>query len=38
MLRAEILTLFPRIVQSYLSESILGKAGEKGLVSIRAVD
>jgi len=38
MLRAEILTLFPRIVQSYLSESILGKAGEKGLVSIRAID
>jgi tRNA (guanine37-N1)-methyltransferase len=38
MLQAEILTLFPRIVQSYLSESILGKAGEKGLVSIRAVD
>ncbi len=38
MLRAEILTLFPRIVQSYLSESILGKAGEKGLVSIRPID
>ena len=38
MLRAEILTLFPGIVHSYVSESILGKAAEKGLVAIRAVD
>ncbi len=38
MLQAEILTLFPAMVQSYVSESILGKAAEKGLVAIRAVD
>ena len=38
MVRAEILTLFPGIVHSYVSESILGKAAEKGLVAIRAVD
>ena len=38
MFQAEILTLFPRIVDSYLSESILGKAAAKGLVAVRAVD
>ncbi len=38
MFQAEILTLFPRMVESYLSESILGKAGEKGIVAIRAID
>jgi len=38
MLQAEILTLFPRIVESYLSESILGKAATKGLLAVRALD
>jgi tRNA (guanine37-N1)-methyltransferase len=38
MLQAEILTLFPAMVQSYLSESILGKAADKGLILVRAVD
>lgn len=38
MLQAEILTLFPRIIESYVSESILGKAAAKGLVSVRALD
>src|SRR5215813_1203248 len=38
MLEAEILTLFPRIVESYLSESILGKAATKGLLAVRALD
>jgi len=36
--RAEILTVFPRMIEGYVSESILGKAQEKGLVSIRATD
>ena len=36
--RAEILTVFPRMIESYLSESILGKAQEKGLIEIRATD
>jgi len=38
MLQAEILTLFPRIVESYLSESVLGKAAAKGLLAVRALD
>jgi tRNA (guanine37-N1)-methyltransferase len=36
--RVEILTLFPRMISGYVSESILGKAQEKGLVDIRPVD
>lgn len=36
--RAEILTLFPRMIDGYLLESILGKAQEKGLIEIRATD
>lgn len=35
---AEILTLFPRMITGYASESILGKAQEKGLLSIVATD
>jgi tRNA (guanine37-N1)-methyltransferase len=37
-LEAEILTLFPRMCEGYLAESILGKARESGLVSVRVVD
>jgi len=37
-LRAEVLTLFPAMVSAYVSESILGKAQERGLVSIRVTD
>jgi tRNA (guanine37-N1)-methyltransferase len=37
-LEAEILTLFPRMCEGYLAESILGKAQESGLVSVRVVD
>jgi tRNA (guanine37-N1)-methyltransferase len=37
-LEAEILTLFPRMCEGYLAESILGKAREGGLVSVRVVD
>jgi tRNA (guanine37-N1)-methyltransferase len=35
---AEILTLFPRMITGYAVESILGKASEKGLLSIVATD
>ncbi len=35
---AEILTLFPRMISGYASESILGKATEKGHLSIVATD
>ncbi len=35
---AEILTLFPRMISGYAAESILGKACEKGLLSIVATD
>lgn len=38
MLRFEVLTLFPRMVLGYTSESILGKAQEKGLIEIRVTD
>jgi len=38
MLRAEVLTLFPRMISGYLSESILGKAQERGLVSVQVTD
>ncbi len=36
--RAELLTLFPRMISGYVSESILGKAQERGLVQLAAVD
>jgi tRNA (guanine37-N1)-methyltransferase len=38
MLRFEVLTLFPRMISGYVSESILGKAQEKGLLQIRVTD
>lgn len=34
----EILTLFPRLVEGPLGESILGKAVQKGLISVRVRD
>lgn len=37
-LRAELLTLFPPMVEGYLSASILGKAREKGLLEIGISD
>jgi tRNA (guanine37-N1)-methyltransferase len=38
MLQVEILTLFPRMCEGYLAESILGKARESGLVEARVTD
>ena len=37
-LEVEILTLFPRMCEAYLAESILGKAREAGLVLVRVAD
>ncbi|MFL5359932.1 MAG: tRNA (guanosine(37)-N1)-methyltransferase TrmD [Myxococcales bacterium] len=37
-MRVAILTLFPRMVEAPLGESILGKAREKGLLETRVVD
>jgi tRNA (guanine37-N1)-methyltransferase len=37
-LEVEILTLFPRMCAGYLGESILGKAQEGGLLSVRVQD
>jgi tRNA (guanine37-N1)-methyltransferase len=37
-LEVEILTLFPRMCTGYLGESILGKAQESGLLTVRVVD
>lgn len=37
-LEVEILTLFPRMCEGYLSESILGKAREAGLLEARVTD
>lgn len=37
-LEVEILTLFPRMCEGYLAESILGKAREGGLVAVRVSD
>ncbi len=34
----EVLTIFPEMISAYVGASILGKAQQKGLVSIRAVD
>src|SRR4051794_40675002 len=38
MLRVEILALFPEMIRAYASESILGRAQDKGLVQILARD
>jgi tRNA (guanine37-N1)-methyltransferase len=37
-LEVEILTLFPRMCEGYLAESILGKAQESGLLAVRMGD
>jgi len=37
-LEVEILTLFPRMCSGYLAESILGKAQESGILSVRIQD
>ncbi|ABS26147.1 tRNA (guanosine(37)-N1)-methyltransferase TrmD [Anaeromyxobacter sp. Fw109-5] len=37
-LEVEILTLFPRMCEGYLAESILGKAREAGIVSVSVSD
>ncbi|MBI3183124.1 MAG: tRNA (guanosine(37)-N1)-methyltransferase TrmD [Myxococcales bacterium] len=34
----EVLTLFPGMITSYVSESVLGKAQERGLIEVRATD
>lgn len=36
--RAEVLTLFPRMIDGYTAESIIGKAIEKQLLEVRATD
>ena len=38
MLRADVLTLFPRMISAYVSESILGKAQESGLLEVKVTD
>lgn len=37
-MNCEILTLFPALIEAYLTESIVGRAGRKGLLSTRVVD
>ncbi len=37
-MRFEILTVFPSMITDYVSESILGKAREKGLLEVTATD
>ncbi len=37
-MRIDIITTFPQIVEAVLSESILGKAQERGLIEIRAIN
>jgi tRNA (guanine37-N1)-methyltransferase len=36
--RAEILTVFPEMIEGYLSKSILGKARERQLIDARGID
>ena len=38
MTRFDILTLFPDMIQQAVSHSVLGKAVEKGIISVEAVD
>src|SRR5438309_10235710 len=38
MLAVDVLTLFPRMIAAPLAESILGKAQERGLLRVRALD
>lgn len=37
-MRFELLTLFPEMITAYAAQSILGKAQEKGLIEVRALD
>lgn len=37
-MRFEVLTLFPTMITGYASESIIGKAREKGLLSVETID
>src|SRR4051794_31260930 len=37
-LRVDVVTLFPRMIEAPLAESILGKAQVKGLLKVRARD
>ena len=34
----EVLTLFPRMIEGYVQESILGKAQTRGLLKVRTLD
>jgi tRNA (guanine37-N1)-methyltransferase len=38
MLKVDVLTLFPRMLEGFLTESILGKAVEKSLLSVKVHD
>jgi tRNA (guanine37-N1)-methyltransferase len=38
MLQVDVLTLFPRMLEGFLSESILGKAVEKSLLAVKVHD
>jgi len=38
MLRIDVLTLFPRMLDGFLTESILGKGCEKGLLGVTVHD
>ena len=37
-MKFSVLTLFPKQVNDFLSESIIGRAGEKGIISVETVD
>ncbi len=37
-LSVDVLTLFPKLIESYASESILGRAQSSGLLAIRTID
>ena len=37
-MKFSVLTLFPKQVKDFLSESIIGRAEEKGILSIETVD
>ncbi|MBL9208545.1 MAG: tRNA (guanosine(37)-N1)-methyltransferase TrmD, partial [Opitutaceae bacterium] len=37
-LQVDVITLFPRMLEGFLQESILGKALERGLLSVRVHD
>ena len=37
-MRIDVLTLFPKVFESFAATSIVGRAGERGIASIRCVD